>query len=284
VVDEDAAGQDRVRQVVEHRRERVRDRLGLEVRVEAGQVGPARVAADLDEARAEHDPEREPPHQHDRRHGRRARGERARIPRVRERGGEQRGLEDLDLPAEAEPELAEPDVRAVDRPQREERWQVRVAEREREREREPGVRPPGERAVGGIEPEQARHVPERAIGRAEALEVRADRGQPVLAEERRPLAHEAEERKDVDHAEQAEDQRAGQPVVARRAEPRRQPIGQPIEQRIEQRRRAQIRVGEGRLGGSGNRLGPGRADGDVAAASRLRFGVGRAGIVGHASI
>ena len=54
---------------------------------------------------------------------------------------------------------------------------------------------------------------------AQPIEERADRRQPVRAEQRQALADQAEEREHVDEAEQAQDHPARQPVVTRRAEP-----------------------------------------------------------------
>ena len=60
VVEEDADRVRHVRRVVKGPRQRVGVRLGLEVVVEARQVAPARVVAQLDERRAEHHAEDQP--------------------------------------------------------------------------------------------------------------------------------------------------------------------------------------------------------------------------------
>ena len=61
VIERDAAVQDRPRQPVKVPAERVRHRLRLEVVVEARQIAPARIAAQLDQPGAEHQAEQRPP-------------------------------------------------------------------------------------------------------------------------------------------------------------------------------------------------------------------------------
>src|SRR4051794_25665665 len=59
------------RMKVEPARERIRDRLRFIMKIETGEVAPTRVAAQLDESRAEHDAKREPPKQPEDQHRRR---------------------------------------------------------------------------------------------------------------------------------------------------------------------------------------------------------------------
>jgi len=153
---------------------------------------------------------------------------------MREERGEEPGLDELDLPAEPEPHLAEPLVRAVEQPQHEQHRHVRVAEHDRDRQHEPEPRPAADRAVRRVPHEQARHVEEAGTGFVETIDVRADRREPVLAEQRDALKDDAEEREQIDDAEQAEDQPARQPVVARRTDPG--------DELLERRRRANIDI------------------------------------------
>ncbi len=60
VVERDARAMDRRGHPVEVPAQRVRHRLSFEVVVEAGEIAPARVAAQLDQTRAEHDAEQQP--------------------------------------------------------------------------------------------------------------------------------------------------------------------------------------------------------------------------------
>ena len=80
VVEGDADRVRPVRQRVKVRRQRARHRLRLEVKVEAGEVAPARVAAQLDEPGAPHDPHRQPAQKPDHRARRRRDGETAGAP------------------------------------------------------------------------------------------------------------------------------------------------------------------------------------------------------------
>ena len=118
VVEEDAEVLDDVRKRVEEGTQRVGDRLRLVVPVEAGEIPPARVAAELDEPRAEHDPEDES-HRYSQRTGARAgrsggmgRGSSGAQRKMREDAG----LAELDLPSVAVPDLPHMDDRQVQRP------------------------------------------------------------------------------------------------------------------------------------------------------------------------
>ena len=100
----------RPRQVVEEPAEGARQRLGLVVVVEAGEVTPAAVAAQLDQPGPELDPEQQPAVQPQHQGGRGGPG-RAQEHR-QEAGFQQQGL-----PAEAVEGLADVDHRQVQRPQ-----------------------------------------------------------------------------------------------------------------------------------------------------------------------
>src|SRR5437899_12169775 len=94
MVAEDLGPMERVRKVVEVPAQRVRHRLGLVVVVEAGEIAPAGVAAHLDEARAELEPEHEPAREVDER-------ERGGGPGRAEEDREEPRLEEERFPAEA---------------------------------------------------------------------------------------------------------------------------------------------------------------------------------------
>ena len=97
-------------QVVEEPAERAGQGLGLVVVVEAAEVTPAAVAAELDQPGPELDPEQQPPVQPQHQGGR-GRGGRP------EEDGQEAGLEQQRLPAEAVEGLADVDHRQVQRPQ-----------------------------------------------------------------------------------------------------------------------------------------------------------------------
>src|SRR5262249_41571567 len=91
----------------------IRDRLGLVVIVETGEVAPAGIAPELDQSRPQHDPEGEPAEEPEDRQRGRTPGERTRVQERAEEDGEKAGLEKLDLPAVAVPVLSDPDERHV---------------------------------------------------------------------------------------------------------------------------------------------------------------------------
>ena len=138
--------------------QRVRHRLRLVVVVERGQVTPRGVAAELDEPRAELEPEDEPEHrEHDeaRRRGGVAAEERDR----------EAGLAEQHLPAEAVerlPDAHDREVEAVEREEREHRQPVRAAlgEAEDEQRRDDGAdhTDRAEQAIGVAPPEQRRRA------------------------------------------------------------------------------------------------------------------------------
>src|SRR5207245_8942292 len=99
VVQEDADLVEPAGQEVERATEGIRERLGLVVIVEAREVAPAGVAAQLDEPGPEHDAEDEPAEQpHDRRRHRTA-GKGPRVEERAEEDGEKAGPEEPDTPA-----------------------------------------------------------------------------------------------------------------------------------------------------------------------------------------
>src|SRR6185503_9411036 len=100
------------REVVEEPAEGVRHRLGLVVELHAGEVPPAWIAAKLDQARPELDPERQPPESEDHR-------QRWADLAVAEEDREEAGLEQQRLPTEAVERAADVDDRLVQDPEHE---------------------------------------------------------------------------------------------------------------------------------------------------------------------
>ncbi len=101
------------RQQVRLPAERARHRLGLVVVHHRGEVAPFAAAADLDHARAELEPEDQPPEQHDDDGG-------GRLRVGPEERGEEAGFEQQHLPAEGIEGLPDADDRHVSEPERQE--------------------------------------------------------------------------------------------------------------------------------------------------------------------
>ncbi len=166
VVEEHADPVHEARQEVEDGAQRVRDRLGLVEEVETREIAPARVAADLDQSRAEHDPERQPAEEPE--HERRGRPPRERARPSRSGTQEDRQearLEQLDLPAVAVPVLADVDEGHVDDPQHGHGDRVGEAQQERDGERRARARTapaaPGRRGGARTGWEAPRPLPAR---------------------------------------------------------------------------------------------------------------------------
>src|SRR5262245_36576779 len=205
------------RQEMEQPRQRVRDRLRLVVVEEAGEVAPAGVAPDLDQPRAEHDPDDQPPQADDDRKGRRPARERPRIEEGTEEDREETGLEELDLPAVAVPDLSDVDEREVEDPERGEEEGVREAREDgnRQADADPGEGLEGR--VRGREPEEARQLsPGGTAGLLpDRLEVAVRGEEAAAADQRQDLVREGEEREEVDEPEEAQDDEAREPVLPR---------------------------------------------------------------------
>src|ERR1700680_2188733 len=96
---------------------RIRNRLRFVVIIKAGEIAPARVAAQFDEAGADHDAKTEPAKKPDNekwwRPARKWRG----IEHREKKDGQEPGLEQLNFPAVAVPNLADVDDRHVHRPE-----------------------------------------------------------------------------------------------------------------------------------------------------------------------
>ena len=210
VVGEHLRAVQRARQVVEEPARRARERLGLVVVLEAGEVAPAAVAAQLDQARAELDAEQQPDEQPQDRCGR---GD----VRGSEERHEEPGLEQQRLPAEAVPDLADVDDRQVEHP---EHGPQRDAGAEREdvggaRERGDGE----DEAERGDDPEDRVRVAQveqaRVAAEGRAREEARDRRQAALADQRAELRQRDGERDDVDERDEVLDHPAGGRVVGR---------------------------------------------------------------------
>src|SRR5207248_7963119 len=135
---------------------RIWDRLRLVVIDEARQVPPAGVSANLDEPRAEHDPEDEPSEQPDDSRRWRQTRERARIEERAEEDREEAGLQELDLPAVAMPVLPDVHEGEVERPEDGHEERVREAGQYHEREAGPEPGRGEQEAVRGVAPVEAR--------------------------------------------------------------------------------------------------------------------------------
>ena len=116
MIHEDACFQEAPGQEMKPAAESIRDGLGLEVVEKRGQVAPAFVPADLDQARPEHYPEDEPAQEPDDRDRRLPLGEGPRIIDRAQEDGEKSGLQQLEFPTVAVPVLADVDDREVQRP------------------------------------------------------------------------------------------------------------------------------------------------------------------------
>ena len=198
--------------------ERVRVRLRLVVEDEAAEVAPARIAAQLDEAGAEHQPERQPAQQRD--HERRRRVAAARegmqAHERRQEDREEARLEQQDLPAVAVEEAAGVHVRHVEEPEPGQQRNVGEAGEQHQgaREADPSEEP--ERRVRVRQPEERRQPQEGEWSAADRLAHPLEhlvRGQQAArAEERLPLPQHDQERDHVDEAQQAKEEEAREPV------------------------------------------------------------------------
>ena len=149
-----------VRHRMKVRGQRVGDRLGLEVIVEAGQVAPAGISAQLDEARAPHDPHRQPAEQPDHDDRRRPPRERSRVDERHQEDAEKAGLDQLDLPAEAVEGLADVHDRDLQRAQQRQHDRVGVSGDDDQPQRDAGPARRRDRRVAGCPPEERRQQPE----------------------------------------------------------------------------------------------------------------------------
>jgi hypothetical protein len=169
VVEEDAELLEPVRPEVQPPADRVRKRLRLVVVVEAGQVAPAPVAAQLDEPRPEHDAHDQPAEQPDDCRRRREPRERARVHQRTEEHGQEPGLEELDLPAVAVPVLPDVHEGHVERPEQQHQRHVREARDHHRGEPDADPRRDEQRPVRDPQPEEARDLEHGRTPRAEVL-------------------------------------------------------------------------------------------------------------------
>jgi len=93
-----------------------RNRLGFVVIVKAGKIAPAWVAAEFDQARANHDAKSKPSKKPDNENWRSALGKRAPIEQRAKKDRQEAGLEQLNLPAITVPDLPNVHDRHVYRP------------------------------------------------------------------------------------------------------------------------------------------------------------------------
>src|SRR5579864_1207108 len=100
-VEPDSHAQKEVGQEMEPAAERAGHGLGLEMVIKGGGVTPDDIAANLDQTRAQHDPEDKPSKQDDDEHWRSAFWKGAGVYQGAEENGEEPGLKQLDLPAVA---------------------------------------------------------------------------------------------------------------------------------------------------------------------------------------
>ena len=152
VIERDAHRVRPVRQRVKVRRQRAGHRLRLEVEVEAGEIAPAGIAAQLDEPRAPHDPHRQPAQEPDDGARRRPARERPRVEERTEEDAEESGLDELELPAEAVEGLA--DVADRDLQRAEDRQHERVGVPGEHRRSERDADQPAARSAPSLAPSQ----------------------------------------------------------------------------------------------------------------------------------
>src|ERR1700738_4149049 len=95
----------------------IRERLGFVVVIHAGQIAPAIVAAELDQARADHDPKAEPAKKPEDQNWRTRFRKRPRIDQRTEKDRQEPGLEQLNLPTVTVPDIADVNDRHVNDPE-----------------------------------------------------------------------------------------------------------------------------------------------------------------------
>ena len=204
------------RQVVEEPAERIGHRLGLVMVVEAGEVPPARIAAELDQAGAELHPEEQPAEHPDH-------DQRRSHPGRPQEDPQKTSLQQQRFPAEGIEGLPDIGDRQIERPEREpdqhphkqgrrvdqpDDDQCRQGDAKRSGGRQESVGVPKVKKTGGL-PEG--HPAEKARGRKQAS----------LAEQRAKLIEGDQEGDQVDHTQPAGDHQPAQPVVGGV-----QPVGQ----------------------------------------------------------
>ena len=183
---------------------------------QAGEIGPARVAAQLDQAGPQHQAKDQPAQQPDHGARRRAAGEGSRIEQRAQKDREKARLEQLILPAEAEPGLPDVHEGEIQHPEERQQRRVREARQHHEGSRQTEVGGRQQRGVRGAEQEERRLRSERGGLAAEvcdqSLEMERHREQPFRAEQRQHLVDQREEGEEVDETESAQEDEARQPV------------------------------------------------------------------------
>src|SRR5215831_12307200 len=137
--------------------DRARDWLRFIVIVETGEIAPAGVAAQFDQAGAKHDAKTEPAKKPNHQNRRSAFWKRPPIEQRTKKDRQETGLEQLDLPAVAVPDLADVNDRHVHRPKDRQQNCVRVPAENNERQRKSNPREDRQCIVGYSHPEERRH-------------------------------------------------------------------------------------------------------------------------------
>src|SRR5437588_10183276 len=167
---------------------RIRDWLRFVMIVQAGEIPPARVAAQFDEAGADHDAKTEPAKKPDDKQRRPAFRKWPAIEQRTEKDRQEPGLEQLDFPAVTVPNLADVDDRHVHHPQNRENDRVRVSGKNNERQSETYPRKDRQQIIGKSEPKQRRNAP-HTFGRRTYLRLNGGekmirRGQSMFTDKR----------------------------------------------------------------------------------------------------
>src|SRR5712691_1846099 len=138
--------------------DRIRDRLGFVVIIKTGEIAPARIAAEFDEAGADHDAKSEPAEEPDDEKRRAAFGEWPAIEQRTEKDGQETGLEELNFPTVAVPNLADVNDRHVHQPKEREQDGVGVSCENKQRKRETDPGEDRQSVIGDTEPKERRHM------------------------------------------------------------------------------------------------------------------------------
>ena len=131
-----------MRRKVQIATDRTRDRLCFVVIIKAGKIPPAWVAAEFDQARANHDAKAKPSKKPDNENRWPAPGKRPSIEQRTKKDRQKAGLEQLSLPAVAVPDLPDVHDRHVHRPEDGKQNRIGVAAKndQRQAETDPGRR------------------------------------------------------------------------------------------------------------------------------------------------
>ena len=137
--------------------DRARNRLRLVVIIEARKITPARVAAQFDQAGANHDAKPEPAKKPEDQDGRPALWKRPSIEQWTKKDREKASLEQLNLPAVTVPDLPDVNDRHVHRPKNAEDDRICVPGKNNKRKREPRPGEDHHTVIGNAEPKETGH-------------------------------------------------------------------------------------------------------------------------------